>query len=113
MALDLCIRYKDPFRPESWYPFSLQSVLIKHWWPLARTQGLEMLQRLECLFIQDRAEAEQLIREFRFVETLLKSPDHGGVPEGVARDMLDTLATLLPLLDVALAEWDNVKELSL
>jgi hypothetical protein len=113
MSLDVCIKYKDPSRPEYWHPFCFQSVLREQWWPLAEKHGLETLQRLECLFIEDRAEAEQLVRELRFVENLLKSPDRGGVPEGTAQYMRDRLGILLPVFDSALAEWDNVKELSI
>lgn len=113
MSLDVCITYKDSSRPEYWHPFCFQSTLREYWWPLAGKHGLDMLQRLECLFIEERTDAEQLVRELRFVESLLKSPDRGGVPEGAARYMLDRLAILLPVFDAALAEWDNVKELSI
>ena len=113
MSLDVCIKYKDPARPEYWHPFCFQSTLLKYWWPLAGKHGLQTLQRLECLFIEDRAEAEQLVRELRFVENLLKSPGRGGVPERAADYMLDRLAVLLPVFDHALAEWDHVKELSI
>ena len=113
MSLDVCIKYKDPSRPEYWYPFCPQSVLREQWWPLAEVHGLAQLQRLECLFIEDRAEAEQLVRELRFVENLLKTSDRGGVPEGTATHMLDRLAIVLPVMDAALADWDQVEELSI
>jgi hypothetical protein len=80
MALDVRIRYKDSSRPEYWHPFCFQSTLLKFWWPIAEKHGLETLRRLECLLIEDRAEAEQLVRELRFVENLLKAPDRGGSP---------------------------------
>jgi len=81
MALDVYIKYKDPARPEYLHPFCFQSTLLKFWWPIAEKHGLETLRRLECLLIEDRAEAEQLVRELRFVENLLKAPDRGGVSE--------------------------------
>lgn len=113
MSLDVCIKYKDSSRPEYWHPFCFQSTLRDYWWPIAEKHRLETLQRLECLFIEDRAEAEQLVRELRFVENLLKTSDRGGVPERAAEYMLERLATLLPVFDDALAEWENVKELSI
>ena len=113
MALDVRIRYKDSSRPEYWHPFCFQSTLLKFWWPIAEKHGLETLRRLECLLIEDRAEAEQLVRELRFVENLLKAPDRGGVSERMAEYLLDRLAILLRVFDGAIAEWDNVKELSL
>ena len=113
MSLDVCIKYKDASRPEYRHPFCFQSTLLKYWWPIAEKHRLETLQRLECLFIEERAEAEQLVRELRVVENLLKSPDHGGVPERAAEYMLGRLAILLPVFDGAIAEWDNVKELSI
>jgi hypothetical protein len=113
MSLDLCIKYKDASRPEYWHPFCFQSVLREQWWPLAERHGLETLQRLENLFVEDRTEAEQMVRELRFVENLLKAPDHAGVPQATAQYMLDRLAILLPVFDGALSEWANVKELSI
>ena len=113
MALDVYIKYKDPARPEYRHPFCFQSTLLKFWWPIAEQHGLETLRRLECLLIEDRAEAEQLVRELRFVENLLKAPDRGGVSERTAQYTLDRLAILLRVFDGAIAEWDNVKELSL
>ena len=73
MSLDVCIKYKDASRPEYRHPFCFQSTLRNYWWPLAEKHGLETLQRLECLLIRDRAEAEQLVRELRVVENLLQN----------------------------------------
>ena len=113
MSLDVCIKYKDSSRQEYWHPFCFQSTLRDYRWPIAERHRLETLQRLECLFIEDRAEAEQLIRELRFVESLLKTPDRGGVPKRAAEYMLGRLNVLLPVFDAALAEWENVKQLSI
>ena len=113
MSLDVSIKYKDASRPEYRQPFSFQSTLENFWWPTAKKHKLETLQRLESLFIEDRPEAEQFVRELRFVENLLKAPDRGGASDRMADYLLDQLALLLPVFDQALAEWDNVEELSI
>jgi len=41
------------------------------------------------------------------------SHDHGGVPEGKASYILERLGILRPVFDEALAEWNNVKRLSI
>jgi hypothetical protein len=113
MSLDVNIKYKDPQREDYTHPFSFQSVLREQWWPLAKKHELETLQRLECLVIENRADAVQLVDELRFVEKLLMSDDHGGVPEDKASYILERLGLLWPVFDEALAEWDNVKRLSI
>lgn len=113
MSASIFITYKDPSRPEYYHPFRFQDVLRKQWWPLDEKHGLEMLKRIGALLIEDRAEAEQLVRELRFVEQLLNTTDFDGIPAGTTQYMRKRLAIILPVLDGALAEWDIVKEISI
>jgi hypothetical protein len=113
VSLDVGIQYKNPSRPDWSYPFCPQSVLRDYWWPLARKHGLHTLERLECLCIEDQDEAEQMMREFRVLERVLRGQDHGGVPERIAHGMLERLAIALTAFESALAEWDAVKMLYL
>jgi hypothetical protein len=113
MSLDAYIDYKDPSRPTWTHPFCFQSVLRDYWWPLARKHQLQTLERLETLFVYDRDEAEQVIREFRVLENLLRQPDRAGVPEGVDEYMLERLAIVVKAFEGAVAEWDNVRCLAI
>jgi hypothetical protein len=67
---------------------------------------------LQYLFITDRAVAQRLAEEFRFVESLLREPGQTEVPDFETEYMLGRLAILLPVLDSAIAELDNVKQIS-
>ena len=113
MSLDLMIEYKDANREAYYHPFSFQRVLRECWWPLAERLGLETLQRMECLFITDRQEAEQLLGEFRVVQRRLQQPSQTDVPPDDAAYMLQRLGEILPAVEQAIANWDQVKELSL
>jgi hypothetical protein len=112
MSTDLCIRYKDSAREEFSYPFSGYHTLRDYWRPIAERRDLTLLQQVENLFITGLADAEQLLRELRFVENLLQSADQHEVPLTKAHDMLETLSIMLPAIDRAIAEWENVMELS-
>jgi hypothetical protein len=111
LSLDAFIIYKDPSRADWTHPFCFQSVLRDYWWPLAVEHGLELLQRLETLSVDDREEAEQLIRECRAAEKLLREPGHAGVPEGTEGYMLERLDIVVRAFEGALAEWQDVKQL--
>jgi hypothetical protein len=113
MSLSVSIEYKDSARSPFTYPFCPQSVLTRHWWRFARQYNLDVLGRLEDLFIVDGAEAEQLIRELRFVESLLREPGQIEVPEIEPEGILGRLAVILPALDGAIAEWENVRQISI
>jgi len=113
MSIDLVIEYKDPDRKAFYHPFSAQQVLRECWWPLAERLGLETLGRMEDLFITDRAEAELLLAEFRVVQNRLQQPGQTEVPPDDAAYMLLRLGMILPAIEQAITEWDQVKELSL
>jgi hypothetical protein len=108
MSLDAHIHYKDPAR-ETWsHPFCNQSTLNEFWWPIAKKHGLELLQQMECLFVRERSIAQEMVREFRFVEGLLRGPERAGLSQEDAEIVLKRLQITLDAFEGALAEWENV-----
>ena len=69
--------------------------------------------KVEMLTLTNKNGIEVRAITYGGIITSIKTPDRGGVPEGTAQYMLDRLAILLPVFDAALAEWGNVKELSI
>ena len=113
MSLSLHIVFNDPKRAQVYHPLAFQEVLRRSWWPLAQRLGLPLLQKLECLFISTRQEAESILREFEVVRGALGQPDHGGISQGDAAYMLRRLSEVEPLIMEAVQEWDHVDHLSL
>ena len=114
MSLALTITYSDPDRRRDVYhPFSFQAVLVRAWWPLAKHLGLPLLQQLECLDIRDRADAEKLVRELQIVREALANPEAVSISEGDAAYMLQRISDVLPLIQRAIKDWDDVVDISL
>lgn len=113
MGLDLTITYKDPRLPPLSVFFCNQRVLRDVWRPLAKKLKLPLLQRLECLFLRTKSEAEQLLLELRVVEERLDDPKSCGIDDATADYLLEGLDKCLPLLDETVAHWQEVRELSL
>ena len=111
MALDVLIRYRDG-RPDYWSPFCHQSTLRNFWWPLAKRYQLTFLERLEVLHIKERIEAEQLLTEFKVVQSGVRTEDQMGEPK-YADSILETLDRLLPVIQSAIDEWEKVDYISL
>lgn len=88
MALALLITFSDAKRKDVSHPFSVQDVLRRAWWPLARRLGLPLLQQLECLDIRDRSPAESLVHELETVRKALAQPHAVCVSQGDAAYML-------------------------
>lgn len=112
MSVDLSIHYKDTARPPYSHPFSGNRVLQECWRPLAERFGLKTLTQMEDLWIYEQAEAEQFAAELRVVERHLRQLDRAYVPLWETNYMLERLAILLPVIDQAISEWDQVKVLS-
>ncbi len=112
MSTDLRIEYKEAGREPYSHPFSTARVLRECWWPLDARLGLATLARIDCLWITDRAEAARFAAELRTVREYLGRPGQREVAESDAGYMLGRLAILLPVIEQAVAEWDEVRELS-
>jgi len=104
MSLDLLIDYHNPARESFWHPFSVQSVLRECWWPLAEKLELAMLQRLECLWINEVWEAKQFVSELRIVQQHLQQSGPSDVPTRYVAYMLERIDTLLPFIEHAISE---------
>lgn len=113
MALELLITFRDPKRKHIFHPFSLQIVLQRAWWPLAKRLGLPLLQQLETLDITERSDAEQLMREFEVARSALLRPEVVSISEDDATYMLKRMSELEPLIRGAIQEWDDVDSISL
>ena len=113
MALELLITFKDQNRQRVFHPFSLQEVLRRAWWPLAKRLGLPMIEQLECLDIRDRAAAENLVRELETVRNALAKPEAACISQGDAAYMLKRISEVEPLIRTAIKDWDSVDSLSL
>ena len=113
MALELLITYKNRSRPNLFHPFSLQDVLRRAWWPLARRLGLPILQQLECLEIRDLANAKALLREFEIVRQALAQPEAVFVSQNDADYMLKRISEVEPSIQTAIEEWEQVDSISL
>jgi hypothetical protein len=113
MSLDLRIEFKDPARQAYNHPFSAQRVVRECWRPLAKRLDLPTLLRMEDLWISDRAEAEQLLADVRCVQNHLLKHSQIDVQPADAEYMLGRLRTILPAIEQAITEWEQIKELSL
>jgi hypothetical protein len=107
MAVSVMIEYKDPAREALHHPFSFQSVMHGFWWPIAEKLQLPTLQRLEVLWITEREEAERFVAELRVVEEYLHRT--GSDNEYV----LTRIGEVVPIMEQAIAEWDQVAGVSI
>lgn len=110
MSTSLVIEYKDPARPEIHHPFSFQSVIVDHWWPLATQLNLPTLQRLERLHITDVEEARDLARELVAARSYL---ERHAEEISAASYMRERVSQILPLIQSAVDEWDAVDNITL
>jgi hypothetical protein len=110
MAASLLITYKDGSRQALHHPFSFQTVVNESWVPLAKRENLSLLVYVGDLWIRRREDAEQLLAELRQAETRLTA-----APQSVKSGsyMLSRLSQVIPLVEKAVAEWDEVEDLSL
>lgn len=110
MAASLVITYKDGARKALHHPFSFQTVVDESWIPLARQEKLSLLSYVGDLWIRRREDGEQLLTELRTAEACLSA-----APQSVKSSayMLSRLSEIIPLIERAVAEWDEVEDLSL
>jgi hypothetical protein len=113
MALSVTIKYKDATREPIDRPFCFQRVAQEFWWPIADRLNLPTLQRLECLFISDRAEAEQLVAELKTVERYLRESEQAIAPPDTAEYVLTRIGQVVRLVEQAIREWDQVAEITI
>lgn len=107
MTVSIMIEYKDPAREDLHHPFSFQQVMRDFWWPIAEQLNLPTLQRLEILWITERTEAELFVAELRVVEQHLRQT--GQENEYVLR----RIGEVIPLMERAFAEWDQIEGISI
>ena len=113
MSLALSIDYSDPSSERVYHPFAFQNVLRRSWWPLAKRLNLPLLQKLECLIIKQRNEAEELVAEFQAVKLALQTPETAGVDIDDASYMLKRISQVEPLIQRAIQNWEKVDCISL
>jgi hypothetical protein len=113
MALSVTIKYKDSAREPLDRPFCVQRVAREFWWPIADRLHLPTLQRLECLFITDRVEAERLVAELRTVEQHLRAAEQVIAPPDTTKYVLTRIGQVVPLVEQAILEWDQVAEITI
>jgi len=107
MSVSVMIEYKNPAREALHHPFSFQSVMREFWWPIAEQLGLPTLQRLEVLWITEREEAERFVAELRVVEEYVRQPGRGD------EYVLTRIGQVVPIMERAIAEWDQVAGVSI
>src|ERR1700761_9241339 len=109
MAASLSITYKDGSRQALHHPFSFQTVVNESWIPLAKQENLSLLAYVGDLWIRRREDAEQLLAELRQAQSCLSAD-----PQSVKSSsyMLSQLSQVIPLIERAVAEWDEVEDLS-
>lgn len=110
MSLDMTIEYKNPARPDCDHPFTNHEVMVGYWWPIARQLNLPLLERLETLVVTELDDARELRRELAVVHAYLVDPAPSQLKER-ADYMRERIGQVMPLLEQAIDEWDQVKEL--
>jgi hypothetical protein len=121
MSITLLIHYKNSNRETTRQPFSFQKVLVDYWWTIAYGYNLEQLQRLETLKIETKQDAQQLVQELLFVKKLIYDHDYLEINrkpwqlsiEPVRDYMTMRIDQTIPLVESAIAEWDEVAYISL
>ncbi len=111
--LSLTIQYRDPNRPDTRLPPTLQHALEMYWQRLAENLQLGMLSKVGNLFIHDRAEAQELLAELKILDAFLEHSDQTDVTELVSHYMRVRISQIAPLVEAAILEWDAVECLSI
>ena len=108
MSSSLLITYKN--KNEVYHPFSLYSVLVTGWLPIAKELKLSWLEAVDSILITDIDDAQCLYNELQTVKKYLQSTSQY---EPHKAYMIQRIDEVSPLILGAIEEWDNVRELSL